>query len=64
MQLVRKLARTIPRDEFVVVFDGARVDISVLAEGQVRVMFSRPPQTADDLLLELTGLMGQQHPAR
>jgi predicted RNA-binding protein with PIN domain len=55
MQLVRKLARTIPRDEFVVVFDGALVANSAPTQGQVRVMFSRSPESADDLVIQLAG---------
>jgi predicted RNA-binding protein with PIN domain len=53
MQLVRKLASTIPRDEFVVVFDGARVANPAPTQGQVRVMFSRSPESADDLVIQI-----------
>ena len=38
------------RDQFTVVFDGARRDAGPSAGGQVQVVFSRPPQTADDVL--------------
>ena len=55
IQLVRQLARTIPRDEFAIVFDGARVDSPAPTNGQVRVMFSRPPETADELVVRLAG---------
>jgi len=39
------------RDEFTVVFDGARVSGGVLSAGRIRVIFSRPPMTADDELI-------------
>jgi predicted RNA-binding protein with PIN domain len=42
-----------PRDEFTVVFDGARVDGGAPSPGQIRVIFSRPPHTADDELMRL-----------
>jgi predicted RNA-binding protein with PIN domain len=53
VQVVQQMARTIPHDEFVVAFDGARVDSPATAEGQVRIVFSRPPETADDLVIRL-----------
>jgi predicted RNA-binding protein with PIN domain len=37
-------------DQFTVVFDGARRDAAGPAAGQVQVVFSRPPETADDVL--------------
>ena len=37
-------------DQFTVVFDGARRDAGPPAPGQVQVVFSRPPETADDVL--------------
>jgi predicted RNA-binding protein with PIN domain len=37
-------------DPFTVVFDGAKRTGGVPAGGQVQVMFSRPPETADDVL--------------
>jgi predicted RNA-binding protein with PIN domain len=37
-------------DQFTVVFDGARRDASPPAPGQVQIVFSRPPETADDVL--------------
>ena len=37
-------------DQFIVVFDGARRDAGPPAAGQVQVVFSRPPETADDVL--------------
>lgn len=42
-----------PRDEFTVVFDGARVTGGVPSPGQIRAVFSRPPHTADDELMRL-----------
>src|SRR5918911_5722248 len=40
-------------DPFTVVFDGARPHASAPVGGQVRVVFSRPPETADDVLRRL-----------
>jgi predicted RNA-binding protein with PIN domain len=47
--LLHLLARAYrdPRDEFAVVFDGARV------AGRIRAIFSRPPLTADDEIMRL-----------
>jgi predicted RNA-binding protein with PIN domain len=42
-----------PRDEIIVVFDGARVSGGTPSEGRIRVLFSRPPSTADDELMRL-----------
>jgi predicted RNA-binding protein with PIN domain len=42
-----------PRDEFTVVFDGARVDGGHPSPGRIRVIFSRPPHSADDELMRL-----------
>ena len=43
-----------PRDEFTVVFDGARVaGSSAPSTGRIRSIFSRPPHTADDELMRL-----------
>lgn len=52
------LARLMPRaragrDEFVVVFDGARVTGGARPGERLRVVFSRPPATADDELVRL-----------
>src|SRR5438128_12232383 len=46
-------ARREPRDEFTVVFDGARVSGGAPSAGRIRVIFSRPPLTADDELMPL-----------
>ncbi len=40
-------------DQFTIVFDGARRDAGPPAAGQVQVVFSRPPETADDVLRAL-----------
>jgi predicted RNA-binding protein with PIN domain len=40
-------------DPFTVVFDGARRGGGVAVGGQVQVIFSRPPETADDVLRRL-----------
>jgi predicted RNA-binding protein with PIN domain len=41
------------RDEVIVVFDGARVSGGAPSDGRIRVIFSRPPATADDELMRL-----------
>jgi predicted RNA-binding protein with PIN domain len=41
------------REEIIVVFDGARVSGGTPSEGRIRVLFSRPPSTADDELMRL-----------
>jgi len=47
-------ARRAPQDEFTVVFDGARISGGAPpAAGRIRVVFSRPPSTADDELMRL-----------
>jgi predicted RNA-binding protein with PIN domain len=46
-------AHRAPRDEFTVVFDGARVSGGAPSAGRIRVIFSRPPLTADDELMRL-----------
>jgi predicted RNA-binding protein with PIN domain len=42
-----------PRDEFTVVFDGAKVAGGAPSPGRIRTIFSRPPHTADDELIRL-----------
>ena len=42
-----------PRDEFTVVFDGAKVTGGAPSPGRIRTIFSRPPHTADDELIRL-----------
>ena len=42
-----------PRDEFTVVFDGAMVAGGAPSPGRIRIIFSRPPHTADDELMRL-----------
>lgn|SRR5574341_2290896 len=53
--LLRLVARRAgeSRDDFTVVFDGARVTGGSAATGRVQVLFSRPPQSADDELIRL-----------
>src|SRR5258705_3983788 len=54
--LLHLLARAYrdPRDEFTVVFDGARVAGGAPPPGgRIRAIFSRPPLTADDELMRL-----------
>jgi len=45
-------------DQFTVVFDGARRDASPPMTGQVQIVFSRPPETADDVLRALVAKAG------
>ena len=45
-------------DDFTVVFDGARRDAAAPARGQVQVVFSRPPESADDVLRALAARAG------
>jgi predicted RNA-binding protein with PIN domain len=52
LALVARVARA-GTDEFTVVFDGARRGGGVPAGGRVQVIFSRPPETADDVLRRL-----------
>jgi predicted RNA-binding protein with PIN domain len=53
--LLALLARLAGRvsDNFTVVFDGARRSGGAPSAGRVQVMFSRPPETADDALRRL-----------
>jgi predicted RNA-binding protein with PIN domain len=53
--LLRRLARLAARvsDPFTVVFDGARPTGGGSSGGKVQVVFSRPPETADDVLRRL-----------
>lgn len=53
LRLVAQAAQRLSRDDFTVVFDGARVRGSGPSPGRVRVLFSRPPETADDVLMRL-----------
>jgi predicted RNA-binding protein with PIN domain len=46
-------ARRALQDEFTVIFDGARVGGATPTAGRIRVVFSRPPLTADDELTRL-----------
>lgn len=52
VRLVAGIARR-SADEFVIVFDGARRTGPGETAGQVRVVFSRPPESADDVLRRL-----------
>jgi predicted RNA-binding protein with PIN domain len=52
LHLVARTARE-SRDDFTIVFDGARVSGGRPSAGQVQVVFSRPPRTADDELIRL-----------
>jgi predicted RNA-binding protein with PIN domain len=44
--------------QFTVVFDGARRDAVAASRGLVQVIFSRPPETADDVLRAMAGKAG------
>ena len=52
IHLVARKARE-SRDDFTIVFDGARVTGGAPSAGRVQVLFSRPPRTADDELMRL-----------
>jgi predicted RNA-binding protein with PIN domain len=52
LALVARVARA-GTDDFTVVFDGARRAGGAPAGGRVQVIFSRPPETADDVLRRL-----------
>jgi hypothetical protein len=54
VHLVAALARR-SRDEFTIVFDGARRADTPPTAGRVSVVFSRPPETADDVVIRLAG---------
>lgn len=55
--LLAVLARVAARvsDSFTVVFDGAQRSGGSPSPGRVQVIFSRPPETADDVLRRLAG---------
>ncbi|HKB24220.1 MAG TPA: NYN domain-containing protein [Methylomirabilota bacterium] len=57
LHLLAQSART-SGDDFVVVFDGARVTGPGPSAGRVQVLFSRPPRTADDELMRLARQQG------
>jgi predicted RNA-binding protein with PIN domain len=57
LRLVAQLARQ-GRDDFVVVFDGARVTAPSSSDGRVQVVFSRPPERADDVVIRLARQRG------
>ncbi len=46
-------ARRALQDQFTVVFDGARISGAAPTSGRIRVVFSRPPLTADDEIMRL-----------
>jgi len=52
VSLLAGVAREIA-DDFIVVFDGARRTGGAPSGGRVQVIFSRPPETADDVLRKL-----------
>ncbi len=57
LRLLARVARD-SGDEFVVVFDGARGAHSPVPAARVRVVFSRPPEKADDVLVRLARAEG------
>ena len=57
VRIVAGLARE-GRDDFVVVFDGARISAAPAHQGRVQVIFSRPPERADDVLIRLARQRG------
>lgn len=54
LAVLARVAARIP-DTFTVVFDGARRHDDSTVAGRVQVQFSRPPETADDVLRRLAG---------
>src|SRR2546428_9384532 len=60
MALLRLVARAARAggDRFTVVFDGAPASRPAPAGGQVEVIFSRPPEKADDVLARLARQLG------
>jgi predicted RNA-binding protein with PIN domain len=52
LSLLARVARS-SQDDFVVVFDGVRGGAGSPAAWRVRTLFSRPPETADDVLIRL-----------
>src|SRR2546428_4114593 len=60
MALLRLVARAARAggDRFTVVFDGAPATRPAPAGGQVEVIFSRPPEKADDVLVRLARQLG------
>jgi len=57
LRLVAHAARA-TGDRFTVVFDGAPASGPLSAGGQVEVIFSRPPEKADDVLVRLARQLG------
>src|SRR2546425_7194915 len=57
LRLVAQAARA-GGDRFTVVFDGAPATRPAPAGGQVEVIFSRPPEKADDVLVRLARQLG------
>src|SRR2546428_13285928 len=60
MALLRLVARAARAggDRFTVVFDGAPASRPAPAAGQLEVIFSRPPEKADDVLARLARQLG------
>lgn len=61
LRLVARVAGRLEGDDFTVVFDGARIRDAGAApvRGRVRVVFSRPPDRADDVLARLARETGR-----
>src|SRR2546428_13668613 len=57
LRLVARAARA-GGDRFTVVFDGAPASRPAPAAGQLEVIFSRPPEKADDVLARLARQLG------
>src|SRR2546425_6514304 len=57
LRLVARAARA-GGDRFTVVFDGAPASRPAPAAGQLEVIFSRPPEKADDVLVRLARQLG------
>lgn len=57
LRLIARVARDSP-DEFVVVFDGIKAGAGSAGDRRVRVVFSKPPEKADDVLIRLARQTG------
>ena len=55
--LVRRITEAHRRsgDPFTIVFDGVRGHADPVPSGRIEIVFSRAPETADDVLIRLTG---------
>jgi predicted RNA-binding protein with PIN domain len=57
LAVLARLASEVSSEVLAVVFDGARPSGGSPSPGRVQVLFSRPPETADDVLRRLAGTL-------